>query len=69
MEFQERAKMRIEHWMKHTVDHVKEYSRFAGELENSGYGDAASNIREMAEITNKCSQYLKNALLALDDAS
>lgn len=37
MEFQERAKMRIEHWMKHTVDHVKEYSRFVGELENFGY--------------------------------
>ncbi len=69
MEFREKAKLRIEHWMKHTADHVKEYARFADELENSGYHNAARNIREMVEITAKCSHCLKNALLAVNEAS
>ncbi len=69
MEFREKAKLRIEHWMKHTEDHVKEYARFADELEKSGYNDAACNIREMATITAKCSHCLKNALLSMNLAS
>ena len=69
MEFKEKAKIRIEHWIKHADVHVSEYAQFAEELESSGYADAARNIREMAEITAKCSQHLENALLSVDDAS
>ena len=66
MEFREKAKLRIAHWMKHTDDHVKEYARFAEELEQSGYSHAARNIREIASITTQCSQFLKNALLSVN---
>lgn len=69
MEFREKAKIRIAHWMKHTDDHVKEYAQFADELEKSGYNNAARNIREMASITTKCSHCLKNALLSVNEAS
>ena len=69
MEFREKAKLRIEHWMKHSNAHVNEYSEFADELDNYGYIDAARNIREMATITAKCSHYLINALQSVNDAS
>jgi hypothetical protein len=68
MEFREKAKLRIEHWMKHSADHVREYSKFADELENSGYSDAAYNIREMATITSKCAHCMKSALLSVKKA-
>jgi len=67
VEFKETAKLRIEHWMKHTDDHVKEYSTLADELENSGYSDGARNIRKMATISVECSHYLKNALLSVNE--
>jgi hypothetical protein len=69
MEFSEKAKIRIEHWMKHTADHVKEYVHFADELENSGYNDAARNIRQMAAITAKSSHCLENAFDSINQAS
>jgi hypothetical protein len=65
MEFREKAKIRIAHWMKHTDNHIKEYARFADELEKSGYDNAARNIRETASITTKCSHCLTNALLSV----
>ena len=68
MEFREKARLRIEHWMKQSADHVREYSKFADELENSGYSDAADNIREIATITSKCDHCLKNALLSVQKA-
>jgi hypothetical protein len=55
--------------MKHTADHVKEYVHFADELENSGYNDAARNIRQMAAITAKSSHCLENAFDSINQAS
>ncbi|MEJ2638673.1 MAG: hypothetical protein P8010_03775 [Desulfosarcinaceae bacterium] len=69
MEFREKAKIRIAHWMKHTCDHVEEYARFADELERSGYKDAARNIREMATMTANCTRCLKDALGSVEEAS
>jgi hypothetical protein len=65
MEFGEKAKIRIEHWMKHTTDHIQEYTKFAEELEQFGHNDAAKPIRDMTEITAQCKKYMKDALSLL----
>jgi hypothetical protein len=69
MEFDEKAKIRIEHWLKHTADHLKEYEQFADELENAGNADSAQHIREMAVLTAKSTDCLDNALLSLKKAN
>ncbi len=66
MEFEEKAKMRIEHWMKHNSDHIKQYTQFADVLEKSDHNDAARHIREMAEKMEQCTKCLEFSLLSLD---
>jgi hypothetical protein len=65
MKFKEKAKIRIEHLLKHTTDHLKEYEEFATELENAGIEDSAQHIREMAVLTARSAECLDNALLSL----
>jgi hypothetical protein len=65
MTFEEKAKIRIEHLMKHTTDHLKEYEQFATELENAGIKDSARHLREMAVLTARSAECLDNALLCL----
>lgn len=65
MEFGEKAKIRIEHWIKHTADHIREYAKFANELEKFGHNDAAQYIRDMKEKTVKCTKCMEDALLFL----
>jgi hypothetical protein len=65
MEFEEKAKIRIEHWLKHTADHLKEYEQFADQLEDAGMKTSAQHIREMAVLTAKSSECLDNALLSI----
>ena len=65
MKFEEKAKIRIEHWLKHTADHLKEYEQFADELEDAGNEDSAQHIREMAVLTARSTECLDNALISL----
>jgi tRNA G26 N,N-dimethylase Trm1 len=65
MTFEEKAKIRIEHLLKHTKDHLEEYERFATELENAGIKDSAQHIREMAVLTARSAECLDDALLSL----
>jgi hypothetical protein len=69
MEFEEKAKIRMEHWLKHTADHLKEYELFADELEDAGNEGSARHIREMAVLTARSTECLDNALLALNNPS
>lgn len=69
MKFEEKAKIQIEHWLKHTADHLKEYEQFADALEDAGNTDSAQHIRQMAVLTARSTECLDNALLALNKAS
>ena len=57
-----KAKMRIEHWLKHNHSHVAEYESFALELDSAGKGESAGYIREMAALVTQSNEKLKKAL-------
>ncbi|MFZ7112990.1 MAG: hypothetical protein ACOWYE_15005 [Desulfatiglandales bacterium] len=66
MEFLERARIRMEHWISHNDHHQEDYSAFAAELERAEKTASAQYIREMIEINARCTECLKRALEALD---
>ena len=59
----EKAKIRIEHWLKHNQDHLREYEEFAQELEKAGKKETAEHIRNMVTLF---AQGDKNLQLALE---
>ena len=65
MEFLEKAKIRLEHWIEHNEQHQEEYSKFASELAEAGKLEAAKQIEAMVELTAKSSACLKKALEAM----
>jgi hypothetical protein len=65
MNFKEKAKIRIEHWLKHNESHVAQYSQFVEELEAAGMQAGAGHIREMIALTAKGNACLREALKAL----
>jgi len=67
MDFNEKAKIRLGHWVNHSEEHQKEYEGFSRELENAGRDVSAGFIREMAKLTEKSTECLKKALRALDE--
>ena len=66
MEFNEKAKIRLEHWIGHNEHHQEDYTQFADELESEGKKASAEFIREMIALTDKSTACLKNALKALE---
>ena len=66
MEFIEKAKVRIEHWMHHNEHHIEEYEMFAEQLEEAGKKDSAASIREMISLTSRSSECLKKTLESLE---
>ena len=66
MEFIEKAKIRLEHWITHNEHHHEEYEMFAEQLEEAGKAESAGNIKEMADLTAKSTECLRNALKALE---
>ncbi len=62
MDFIEKAKIRLEHWLTHNDHHQEEYELFADQLEENGKAEAAKEIREMAELASKSNECLRNAL-------
>ena len=64
----EKAKIRIEHWLRHNQDHLREYEEFAQELEKAGKKQPAEHIRNMATLFAQGDKSLQLALetLALD---
>lgn len=65
MEFSEKAKIRLEHWVSHNEHHREDYVQFAEELEKESKKESAEYIREMIGLTDKSTACLKNALKAL----
>ena len=66
MDFNEKAKIRIEHWIHHNEHHGEEYEMFAEQLEDAGKTESAEHIREMIRIISKSTDCLKSALNALE---
>ncbi|MCP4668814.1 MAG: hypothetical protein GY849_20955 [Deltaproteobacteria bacterium] len=65
MDFLEKAKIRMEHWIGHNEGHQEEYEIFARELEKAGKKKSAEYIREMMELTAKTVDCLRKAVKAL----
>jgi len=65
MEFVEKARIRLEHWIHHSEDHYAEYVSFAKELEEAGKIESARHLREMIGLTSRSTEYLKKAKNAL----
>lgn len=66
MDFSEKAKIRLDHWISHNEHHREDYVQFAEELEKQGMKISAQYVREMITLTDKNTACLKNALKALD---
>ena len=65
MDFQEKAKIRIEHWLSHNESHVKEYEEFLQELQKEGKQACADHIKEMIDLTVKSNDALRKAVASL----
>ena len=65
MEFVEKARIKLEHWMTHSDNHREEYERFARELQQAGQTASADHVREMIDLAAKSSECLRKALRAL----
>ena len=65
MEFIEKARIRIEHWIKHNDNHKEEYVIFAEQLEEAGKKETSEHVREMIEMTVRSNRCLRRALKAL----
>ncbi len=65
MEFIEKARIRLDHWIDHNDHHNEEYETFADQLEEAGKDASARYVREMIELTAKSTECLRNALKEL----
>ena len=66
MDFIEKAKIRIEHWVEHSDHHIEDYAAFADQLEEEGKTESAGAIREMIELNIKSTECLRKALKGLE---
>jgi hypothetical protein len=65
MDFVEKAKVRLEHWIIHNDHHQEEYEIFIKQLQAAGKQQSADHIREMMALMEKSTDCLRNALSAL----
>ncbi len=65
MDYLEKAKIRMEHWIEHNDQHLEEYAKFAQELAEAGKLEAAKHVQEMVDLTAKSSDCLKKAVKAM----
>jgi len=66
MDFIEKARVRLEHWIKHNDHHQEEYEMFAEQLETAGKKNSSAHVREMIALTAKSNECLQKALHALE---
>jgi hypothetical protein len=65
MDFVEKARLRLSHWIAHNESHQEEYERLAAELDEAGKRASALQIREMVELSKRSDECLRKALAAL----
>ncbi|MGD2125662.1 MAG: hypothetical protein PVG99_06250 [Desulfobacteraceae bacterium] len=66
MEFVEKARIRLEHWITHNDHHQEEYEMFADQLQEAGKAESAKHIKEMMTLASKSTECLRKALKALE---
>ncbi len=66
MEFIEKARIRLNHWISHNDSHQEEYEKFAAELEGAGQAAGALQVREMVKLSKKNGECLRRALQSLE---
>ena len=66
MEFIEKARVRLNHWIAHNDSHQEEYGKFAASLEEAGQTASALQVREMVGLSKKSSECLRRALQSLE---
>lgn len=62
MEYTEKVRKRLEHWLEHNAKHMEEYKKLADELKEKGYESAANYILNLIEHTKKMNDEINNAL-------
>jgi len=67
MDFIEKAKIRMSHWIEHNSQHIQEYKKFAEELKKAGKIKSAQYIEEMVKYIEESNKSLENALDALEE--
>lgn len=65
MDFMEKARIRLEHWMTHSSHHLDEYETFAEQLAAEGKADASAHIWDIVSLTIRMNASLEKALAAL----
>jgi len=63
----ERAKIRLEHWLRHAEDHALEYQEFSQTLMGMGFKKAGDAIMRLSEITRESCKIIQEALEALKE--
>ena len=66
MDFVEKGKIRLEHWITHNDHHQEEYRMFIEQLEGAGKKESARYMREMMDLTARSTGCLREALKALE---
>ena len=66
MDFSEKARIRLEHWITHSDHHQEEYEMFAEQLEEAGKSESAKYIKEIIELSSRTTDCLRKALKALE---
>lgn len=67
MDFIEKSRIRIEHWIEHNEHHIEEYKDFVDSLKKAGKFKSAQYIEEMINLVSKSNEILRNALNALEE--
>jgi hypothetical protein len=65
MDFIDKARIRLEHWIHHSEDHSQEYVSLAEELEEAGKIESARLLRDMISLSTRSTECLKKAMKAL----
>jgi len=62
----EKARIRLENWIRHNDHHQGEYEMFAEQLEKLGKNESSRHVREMIEMMAESNESLHKALKALE---
>jgi hypothetical protein len=66
MDFHEKAKIRLEHWVAHDQGHLTEYKAFAQELSDAGLAQSAEAINDLVGSVENGIDCMQRALAGLD---
>ena len=66
MDFIEKTRIRLEHWITHNDHHQEQYELLVEQLETAGKNESSEQVREMIKMMVKSNECLRNALKTLD---